>query len=75
MSIAQIRHLDIKTLLLGALSITVAYAWSNAVNSLIDQYAPADQSKKNAWYKVFYACVLTIVAAIVIRLSDFVGKK
>ncbi len=74
MSISQIKKFQVSNLILGALSITVAYAWSNAINSLIDQYAPTDKNQKNAWYKIFYALILTIVAGIILTMRDDIKK-
>lgn len=65
---SEVRNFKFGALAISAVTLTVAYAWSNAVNSLIDQYVPTGKDRKNAWYKVLYAFILTVAAAVFMKL-------
>ena len=59
----QKKAFQISTLITSALGLVVALAWSGAISSLVDYYFPQGDSK-NAWYKVGYAAVLTLIIAV-----------
>lgn len=55
-------QINISILIVGAISLIVSLAWNSAITSLIDYYVPQKYANsKNAWYKVLYAFILTIV--------------
>lgn len=52
-------------LMATAIAITVSLAWDSAITSLINQYIPQEYANsKNAWVKLVYAVVLTIIALL-----------
>ena len=52
-------------LIASAVVIVISLAWDNAITSLINQYIPQEYANsKNAWIKVAYAVVLTILALL-----------
>ena len=56
------KQFQMSTLIFGALAVTVSLAWSNAINALIDYYIPEKYANnKNAWFKVLFAFILTII--------------
>jgi hypothetical protein len=64
------------TLIIGAISVTVGLAWSNAITAIIDYYVPAQYAdSKNMWVKLMYAVVLTILAVMIAKLVDKYSKK
>jgi len=63
----QKQQLQFSALIIGAVALTVGLSWNNAVNGLINKYFPEDQSTSNAWYKVAYAAILTVVVGIIMR--------
>lgn len=56
--------LNIYVLAVSAITITVSLAWDSAITALINQYIPIDANSKNAWIKLVYAVVLTILALL-----------
>jgi diacylglycerol kinase len=55
-------QINLSILIVGAISLIVSLAWNSAITSLIDYYVPQKYANsKNAWYKVLYALILTIV--------------
>jgi hypothetical protein len=76
--------IDLRTkmaeLIINALLLVAAFAWSNAFDSLINYYVPAQyRHAKNAYFKIFYALVLSVVILIAIniflRINDRFIKK
>jgi hypothetical protein len=69
------------TFIVAALMLLVSSSWNSSLQSAIDYYVPADTRKKyNAWAKVGYSCVLSIVIVIVIAVISYYlpveqGKK
>jgi hypothetical protein len=62
------KQLGLTALVMGAVMIVISLAWSNAITALIDNYVPQKYANsKNAWYKVVYALLLTIVATIIVN--------
>ena len=52
-------------LIASAVVIVISLAWDSAITSLINQYIPQEYANsKNAWIKVAYAVVLTILALL-----------
>lgn len=52
-------------LIASAVVIVISLAWDSAITSLINQYIPQEYANsKNAWIKVVYAVVLTILALL-----------
>jgi len=63
-------QLKISALLFASVMIVISLAWSNAITALIDYYIPQKYAKSsNAWFKVLYALILTL---IVIGSIDFI---
>ena len=65
---SQKNQLQFSVLIVGAVGLTVGLAWSNAINSLINTYFPETSSLSNAWYKLAYAAVLTVVVGVIMKL-------
>lgn len=58
-------QLKLSALAAGAIMITVSLAWDNAITALINQYIPEQYANsKNAWIKLIYAIVLTVLALL-----------
>jgi uncharacterized membrane protein YidH (DUF202 family) len=59
----------IPAIIVGSLAFVAGLAWNEAIKGLIDYYAPNQyKNSKNAWIKVIYALILTIVIAIITGL-------
>lgn len=57
---------QIPSLITGALIIVASLAWNDAITSLINNYIPQKyQNAHNAWFKVLYALVLTIIIVFI----------
>ena len=53
-------------IMIASLTLIATLAWNEAFKSLIDQYIPEEyKNTSNAWFKVLYAFVLTLVIVIV----------
>jgi hypothetical protein len=60
---------QLPTIIIGALTVTAGLAWNDAISSLINVYVPPEYRKSNnAWFKILYAFVLTIVLVIIMSL-------
>ena len=58
---------QVPTIIVGSLTLIATLAWNEAIKSLIDKYVPPEyKDSQNAWYKVFYAFILTTIIVIVI---------
>lgn len=54
------------TIIIGSLTLVASLSWNDAFQSLINQYVPEEyRGTKNAWIKVLYAFVLTLVIIVV----------
>jgi len=60
---------QLPAIIVGSLTLTASLAWNDSFKALIDQYVP-DQYKngKNAWFKMLYAFILTLVIVLVISI-------
>ncbi len=57
------------TIIIGSLSLIAGLAWNDAFKALIDQYIPEKyKNKTNAWFKMLYAFILTVIIIIVISI-------
>jgi hypothetical protein len=62
-------NFQISTLVVGSVALIVSLAWNNAITSLIDQYVPAKYANsKNAWFKIVYAIIMTLLAIIFVKV-------
>lgn len=61
---SNVKNFEISALITGSLALVVGLAWNNAVVALIDEYIPQKYANsKNAWIKLLYAIMLTLVVA------------
>jgi hypothetical protein len=58
-------------IIIGSLTIVAGLAWNNAFIAIINQYIPAD-NQTNAWFKVVYAFVLTMIIIVVISVISII---
>lgn len=69
MSASISNQFKVTTLFAGAMMVTISLAWDNAITSLINQYIPEKYSdSKNAWFKLFYAVIVTLLA---LKLAEY----
>jgi len=56
-------------IIIGSLTLIASLSWNDAFQSLINQYVPEEyRGTKNAWVKVLYAFVLTLVIIMVMSV-------
>ena len=56
-------------ILIASLTLIATLAWNEAFKSLIDQYIPEKyRSTSNAWVKVLYAFILTLIIIMVMSM-------
>lgn len=57
------------TIIIGSLTLIAGLAWNDAFKALIDYYVPEKyKNKTNAWFKLFYAFILTVIIIIAISI-------
>lgn len=57
------------TIIIGSLTLIAGLAWNEAFTALINQYVPEKyKNGKNAWFKILYAFILTLIIIIAITL-------
>jgi uncharacterized membrane protein YdbT with pleckstrin-like domain len=72
----QANQISIPLLIIGGIGVTIGLAWNNAISALIDNYIPQDYANsKNAWVKVVYAVILTIIISIAIYIYQCTIEK
>jgi cellobiose-specific phosphotransferase system component IIC len=55
------------SIVIGSLTLVAGLSWNSAFESLINSYVPQDTVKAyNAWFKMLYAFILTIIIVIAI---------
>jgi len=55
-------QIKVVSLVAGAIVITLSLAWNNAITALINKYIPEQYAdSNNAWVKLAYALVLTML--------------
>lgn len=60
------------TFIVSALLLLVAGAWNTTIQTTIDNYVPVStRNKYNAWTKIVYAFVLSVVIVIIIALINY----
>lgn len=60
------------TFIVSALLLLVAGAWNTTIQTTIDTYIPlSETNKRNAWAKILYAFVLSVVIVIIIALINY----
>jgi len=61
-------QLKVDVLVTGAIVFTLSLAWNNAIAAIINKYVPEEYAESNnAWIKVAYALVLTILATGIVK--------
>ncbi|ARF09973.1 hypothetical protein Indivirus_6_39 [Indivirus ILV1] len=63
------------TIIIGSLTLIASLAWNDAIKAIIDKYVPPEyKNSQNAWYKIFYAfiltCIIVIVISVILKFSN-----
>lgn len=60
------------SIIIGSLTLVAGLSWNSAFESLINNYVPQDKLLKyNAWFKILYALILSIIIVIAIGIITY----
>jgi uncharacterized BrkB/YihY/UPF0761 family membrane protein len=60
------------TFIVSALLLLAAGAWNTTIQTTIDSYVPlSTKNKYNAWTKIAYAFILSVIIVIIIALINY----
>lgn len=64
------------TIIIASLTLVAGLAWNDGFQAIIDQYVPEKYQKShNAWFKILYAFLLTLIIVIVITIILMVSPN
>lgn len=66
---------QLPSLITSGLILVVSLSWNDSIQGLINYYIPEKyKGVHNAWFKILYSAILTIVIVIIIIILTHIGK-